>query len=223
VVELPGGVVAWSVTSASLVRQLMTDSRVSKDPRRHWPLFQDGTIGPDWPLFVWVAVQNMITAYGSEHTRLRRLVAPAFTARRSRALAPRIEAIAGRLIDDLAAGPRPDEGAELGPGDLEVTRPPRPQLVDAITFPADGIGAAADAVRDQFGVRVQRDSEDTDPPGRVLDHGQDLGLDAVEQISCEEVAGQDHVGLGAQELRLRSSITLSSCRLASGGHGRSCG
>ena len=36
VVELPGGVVAWSVTSASLVRQLMTDSRVSKDPRRRW-------------------------------------------------------------------------------------------------------------------------------------------------------------------------------------------
>jgi hypothetical protein len=36
VVELPGGVVAWSVTSASLVRQLMTDSRVSKDTRRPW-------------------------------------------------------------------------------------------------------------------------------------------------------------------------------------------
>ena len=115
VVELPGGVVAWSVTSASLVRQLMTDSRVSKDPRRHWPLFQDGTIGPDWPLFVWVAVQNMFTAYGSEHTRLRRLVAPAFTARRSRTLAPRIEAIAGRLIDDLAAAP-PAEPADLREG-----------------------------------------------------------------------------------------------------------
>jgi hypothetical protein len=35
---------------------------------------------------------------------------------------------------------------------------------------------------------VQRDSEDTDPPGRVLDHGQDVGLGAVEQISGEEVA-----------------------------------
>ena len=105
VVELPGWVVAWSVTSASLVRQLMTDSRVSKDPRRHWPLYQDGEIGPEWPLFVWVAVQNMFTAYGCEHTRLRRLVVPAFTARRSRTLAPRIEAIAGQLLDDLAAAP----------------------------------------------------------------------------------------------------------------------
>lgn len=76
-VELPGQVVAWSITSAPLVRELLTDSRVSKDPRRHWPLFKDGTIGPEWPLFVWVAVQNMFTAYGAEHTRLRRLIAPA--------------------------------------------------------------------------------------------------------------------------------------------------
>ena len=30
VVELPGGVVAWSVTSASLVRQLMSRSAVKK-------------------------------------------------------------------------------------------------------------------------------------------------------------------------------------------------
>ena len=57
----------------------------------------------------------MFTAYGSEHTRLRRLVAPAFTARRSRTLAPRIEAIAGRLIDDLAAAP-PAEPTDLREG-----------------------------------------------------------------------------------------------------------
>jgi 2-hydroxy-5-methyl-1-naphthoate 7-hydroxylase len=111
-VELPGGVVAWSVTSAPLVTELLTDSRVSKDPRQHWPLFRDGTIGPDWPLFVWVAVQNMFTAYGSEHTRLRRLIAPAFTARRTRTLAPRIEAIARQLIEDLAVAP-PGEAADL--------------------------------------------------------------------------------------------------------------
>jgi len=47
---------------------------------------------------------------------------------------------------------------------------------------------------------VQRDAEDADAPGRVLDHGQDVGLGAVEQIDAEEVAGQDRLGLGAQEL-----------------------
>ena len=79
-VELPSGVTAWSITSASLMKQLLTDPRVSKDPRQHWPRFQSGEVGPEWPFFLWVAVQNMFTAYGKEHTRLRRLIAPAFTA-----------------------------------------------------------------------------------------------------------------------------------------------
>jgi hypothetical protein len=47
---------------------------------------------------------------------------------------------------------------------------------------------------------MQRDAEDTDAPGRVPDHGQDVGLGAVEQVNAEEVAGQDRLGLGAQEL-----------------------
>ena len=48
---------------------------------------------------------------------------------------------------------------------------------------------------------MQGDPEDADAPGRVLDHGQDIGLGAVEQVDREEVAGQDRLGLGAQELR----------------------
>ena len=47
---------------------------------------------------------------------------------------------------------------------------------------------------------MQCDSEDADPPGGVLDHRQDIGLGAVEQAGGEEVAGQDRLGLGAQEL-----------------------
>ena len=61
---------------------------------------------------------------------------------------------------------------------------------------------------------MQRDSEDADAPGRVLDHGQDVGLGALEQIGCEEVAGQDRVGLGAQELRpvgLENAIQVLTC------------
>ena len=52
-----------------------------------------------------------------------------------------------------------------------------------------------------FPSRMQSDSEDSDAPGCVLDHGQDVGLGAVEQVDREEVAGQDGPGLGAQELR----------------------
>ena len=49
--------------------------------------------------------------------------------------------------------------------------------------------------------RVQGDPEDADAPGGVLDHGQDVSLSAVEQVRGEEIARQDRLGLGAQELR----------------------
>lgn len=105
-VELPGGVVAWAITGPDLLRRLLTDSRVSKDAHQHWPDFVNGDIPADWPLYLWVSVHNMFTAYGADHTRLRRLVAPAFTARRTRAMRSRIEAITQDLLDDLAATPR---------------------------------------------------------------------------------------------------------------------
>ncbi|WP_052864215.1 cytochrome P450 family protein [Streptomyces niger] len=105
------GVPAWAVTDPALLKRLLTDSRVSKDPHRHWPLFPDHIVGK-WPLALWVAVRNMFTAYGADHRRLRRLVAPAFTARRVQALSARIEEVTNGLLDDLAATP-PGEPADL--------------------------------------------------------------------------------------------------------------
>ncbi|MGI5429390.1 cytochrome P450 family protein [Streptomyces sp. CA-179760] len=101
-VELPHGVPAWAVSSTPLLKRLLTDPRVSKDPRRHWQRWADGQVSPDWPLYTWVAVQNMFTAYGTEHKRLRTLVSKAFTGRRTNALRPRIEEITAALLDRVA-------------------------------------------------------------------------------------------------------------------------
>ncbi|MFI9503784.1 hypothetical protein [Nocardia sp. NPDC052566] len=102
-VVLPGGVAARSVTDTAVLRRLLTDSRVSKDARRHWTAFANGEIAAEWPLRSWVAVDNMFTAYGPEHRRLRKLVSPAFTHRRTTAMGPRIEAISADLLDRLSA------------------------------------------------------------------------------------------------------------------------
>lgn len=96
---------AWAVSRQDLLKRLLTDPRVSKDPRQHWPAWINGEIPQDWPLITWVAVRNMFTAYGGDHRRLRSLVAKAFTARRTAMLRPRVEQICADLLDSLAATP----------------------------------------------------------------------------------------------------------------------
>ncbi|MET9319555.1 cytochrome P450 [Streptomyces sp. NPDC003038] len=104
-VVLPGGVRGWAVNRHADIRKLLVDPRVSKDAYRHWPAWISGEVGAEWPLAIWVSVQNMITAYGEEHTRLRRPVAAAFSARRVAAMRPRIEEVVRGLLDDLEARP----------------------------------------------------------------------------------------------------------------------
>ncbi|MFG1917894.1 cytochrome P450 [Micromonospora sp. NPDC048898] len=107
-IELPGEVPAWSITGHALIKRLLTDDRVSRDAYRHWPAWEngEGELARSWPLAIWVQDHNMITAYGEEHTRLRKLVAKAFTARRTAALRPRIEEVTAALLDGMAtAGP----------------------------------------------------------------------------------------------------------------------
>lgn len=101
-IELPGSVQAWSVTGYEAALRVLGDTRFSKDPRKHWPAFRNGEIGADFPLIGWVLMDNLTTAHGSDHSRLRRLTAKAFTPRRVEAMRPVIEQAASELLDDLA-------------------------------------------------------------------------------------------------------------------------
>ncbi|WP_246530641.1 cytochrome P450 family protein [Streptomyces bathyalis] len=114
-VELPGGIRAWAPTRHHILKSFLTDPNVSKDPRRHWETWRSGALheNPEahW-IYNWVGVENMLTAYGDDHSRLRKLIAPAFTARRTEALRPAVETITTDLLDALRTTP-PGERVDL--------------------------------------------------------------------------------------------------------------
>jgi cytochrome P450 len=98
-VRLPDDSTAWLVTGFNETREVMIDQRYSRAlvfaPGRQVygveATLADGMIGMDPP----------------EHTRLRKLVAGAFTEKRIQALRPRVASIVDDLIDAMLAGPRP--------------------------------------------------------------------------------------------------------------------
>ncbi|ONK13210.1 cytochrome P450 [Streptomyces sp. MP131-18] len=111
-VQLPGNVPAWTVTRHDLLAQLVTDPRISKN-WHNWPAMRDGLIPDGWPLTGMVKVDNMVTADGAEHHRLRRLVTQTLTPARVRSLAPRISALTRDLLTALPSHARPDGSVDL--------------------------------------------------------------------------------------------------------------
>ncbi|WP_419702934.1 cytochrome P450 family protein [Promicromonospora sp. NFX87] len=133
-VELPGGVPAWMVTGYGELRELLTNPMVSKDPV-HWADMTEGRIPQDWPLMQWVMKVGMFTAYGSEHRRLRRLGAPAFTARRTSAMAPMIEVATASALAAIENGDPAALAGRYGPGVVDL------RAAFCFPIPIDVIGA----------------------------------------------------------------------------------
>ncbi|MFF8352515.1 cytochrome P450 [Streptomyces chartreusis] len=104
-VDLPGGIPVWAPTGYDTLKELILDPRVSKDPRQHWRLWPEIAEHPSWGWILgWVGVVNMLSTYGTDHARLRKLVAPSFTQRRTEVMRPRVQAITGELLDALDKG-----------------------------------------------------------------------------------------------------------------------
>ena len=99
-VRMTYGEPAWLATRFADVRQVLGDTRFSRalaaehdEPRLSPYQLNTGILSMDPP----------------DHTRLRTLVAKAFTVRRVEQLRPRVRELAGELVDDLmAAGPPAD-------------------------------------------------------------------------------------------------------------------
>ncbi|MFJ4672672.1 cytochrome P450 [Kitasatospora purpeofusca] len=85
---------SWMLTRDADVRRASTDPRLTVErPATH--AGNGGFMLPS-PL-----ADNLLSRDGAEHTRLRRITAPAFSARHSETLRPRVEAVTQRLLAGL--------------------------------------------------------------------------------------------------------------------------
>lgn len=105
--EIIGGVTVHVLTGYEVLTEALAHPGVRKE-LRYWRAWNEGEVPQNWALLTWVTPDNMLTADGERHRRLRRLVSQAFTPRRVEALRPRIREITAELLADLeAAGPGP--------------------------------------------------------------------------------------------------------------------
>ncbi|MFC4031032.1 cytochrome P450 [Streptomyces polygonati] len=90
-VNTPAGGEMWLIVGYDEARAVLADPRLSKDWR---------TLVPE-PGDLYVISANMLESDAPQHTRLRKLVAREFTARRMEQLRPRVQQITDRLLEAM--------------------------------------------------------------------------------------------------------------------------
>ena len=102
-VRLRNGAKAWLITRYEDAIAVLGDSRFAKDPLK--VKSETGSSKPPWlPGPLRALSRNMLDVDEPDHRRLRTLVQKAFTPRVVEELRPRIESIAGALLDDIERG-----------------------------------------------------------------------------------------------------------------------
>lgn len=102
----PGGVECWAVVGYAELEAALTQPVFARSPA-HWRALRDGEIPADWPMTAHLTRQWMLTADGTDHTRLRRVAAGAFAPRQVKTLSPSVTGAVGRLLDGIDPAARP--------------------------------------------------------------------------------------------------------------------
>ncbi|WP_238412341.1 cytochrome P450 family protein [Saccharothrix deserti] len=123
-IVLPRGTKAWLVTRYEEARLALADPRFSKHYERFPEVMALNRVGRDEGVieFDQSLVKHMLNMDPPDHTRLRKLVTKAFTARRVEQLRPRIQEITDGLLDEMATRSEVDA--------VDVV-----DVVDALAFP----------------------------------------------------------------------------------------
>jgi cytochrome P450 len=108
-VHLPRGLKVWLVTRYEEAKVALTDPRISKNILAGSHVFErHSPENADRRMFDQALTVHMLNMDPPDHTRLRKFVTKAFTARRIEQLRPRVEEIAAELIAKMADGAEVD-------------------------------------------------------------------------------------------------------------------
>jgi cytochrome P450 len=100
---MPDGLKVWLVTRYADAREVLASPKFSKDSRRAAPLHdQQEQDGAQRTFLAEVLTVHLLNVDPPDHTRLRRLIAKEFTARRVEQLRPWIEQVTDGLLDKMA-------------------------------------------------------------------------------------------------------------------------
>lgn len=102
-VVLPDGVPGMAVLGHEALKELIGHPDVAKNAR-HFTALREERIPDGWPLRTFATVAGMVTSDGEDHRRLRSLTGKALTARRVKALRPRVERLTAGPLDMLRSG-----------------------------------------------------------------------------------------------------------------------